>query len=375
MVRLREGIQTVDQYIPGRRAPVHDDGPALLGLASNECPYAPFPSVLSALDRAGKEANRYASAFAEPLREVVAERWGVAVDRVAAGAGSMALCTQALLATCDGAAEVVYASPSFVGYPLMASIAGARAVPVPVTAGRHDLDAMAARITDRTRAVFVCNPNNPTGTTVTAAELGAFLETVPSDCLVILDEAYAEFDDPSSALDSRAFLDVHDNLMVSRTFSKAYGMAGLRVGYAVAGPEVAGIIQSTLPFNVSGPAMAGAIAALQEDELLADRVAEVRRERTRVLRAARQCGLDLPDSQGNFVWFPTTEGIVAVDDALERARILSRMLPPFGVRVTLGTPQDNDRLIETFTELASPGIDTDVVARRTEKPSCVSEAR
>ena len=357
VVRLRAGIQTVDQYVPGRRAGA-GDGTPLVGLASNECPYPPFPSVLEALGQASAGSNRYAAAFAEPLREVIAERWRMPVDRVVAGSGLMTICTHVLLATCDPGSEVVYAWPSFVGYPLMTSTAGARGVPVPVTPeGRHDLAAMLDAITPRTRVVFVCNPNNPTGTVLATTEIEDFLSEVRDDVLVVLDEAYAEFSEECSDEESRRLLASHPQLLLGRTFSKAYGLAGLRAGYALASSEVASIVQSMLPFNVGAPAMAGAVAALAEQELLTERIAEVCAERSRVIEAARMAGLDLPESHGNFIWLPTAAHAARLDTLFESHRILSRLLPPFGVRVTLGTQQQNSRLIEALRAAAEIPLD------------------
>ena len=279
-VHLRPVLSTLPAYVPGRTVA------GAIKLASNETPHPPLPAVLDRIAQAAAGANRYPDSNAVALTAALAERFGVDAARVAVGCGSVSLCTQLVQAVADADEEVIYAWRSFEAYPIITAVSGASSVQVPLVDYVHDLDAMAERITGKTRLLFVCNPNNPTGTAVRRDALVAFLRRVPEDVVVALDEAYREYVTDADVPDGVSLLDEHPNLVVLRTFSKAYGLAGLRVGYAIAAdPAVAAALRQTqVPFAVSTVAQEAALASLEPaaEAQLRDRVAEVVSERERV---------------------------------------------------------------------------------------------
>jgi histidinol-phosphate aminotransferase len=317
-------------------------------LASNENPFPPLPGVLDAVAVAAATLHRYPDPSASALVAALAERLAVPPAWVALGTGSVGVLQQVLQAVAEPGDEVVFAWRSFEAYPIVTGIVGATAVPVPLTSdARHDLDAMADAVTDRTRLVLVCTPNNPTGTTVGHGELAAFLGRVPSDVLVLLDEAYVELvGTAEDAVDGLALVREHENVAVLRTFSKAYGLAGLRVGYAVAREPVAAALRATaVPFGVSGVAQAAALASLAAEPALRERVASIVAERGRVAAALAEHGVVTPPSGANFVWLPFGEASVAFGAACEAVGVSVRVFPGEGVRVSVGEPEANDRVV------------------------------
>lgn len=352
----RGHVAAIPRYVPGR-PPTPRPGLTTYKLSSNENPYPPLPGVLEATEAALAGLNRYPDAGNALLYGALSERVGVEVDRLAAATGSVALIYHLLQAYAGPGDEVVYAWRSFEAYPIAVAAVGATAVQVPLTDDfRHDLDAMAAAVTDRTRVVMVCTPNNPTGPALTQTELDAFLVKVPSEVVVVVDEAYLEFvrsDDPVDGVRTQA---AHDNVVLLRTFSKAYGLAGLRVGYAVAHPEVADALRAiTLPFAVSVPAQVAAVESLRHHEALAARVDALVGERERVLAAVRGAGWQVPDAQGNFVWFATGGQTAAFVRAAEEVGIAVRPFGEEGVRVSIGEPEGNDRLVTLAERVRPPG--------------------
>ncbi|WP_225752698.1 histidinol-phosphate transaminase [Actinotalea sp. Marseille-Q4924] len=344
-VRFRAVVDRIPAYVPGARTV----DPDAHKLSSNENPYPPLPSVRAAVERAAGEMHRYPDMFATALGEALAARHGVEPSAVVAGTGSVAVLGHVLQAFCDAGDEVVHAWRSFEAYPILVQLQGAVSVPVPVDAeGRHDLTAIAAAITDRTRVVLLCSPNNPTGPALGHTEVMELLASVPAHVVVVLDEAYVEFVRLADPLDSRAALEAHPNVVVLRTFSKAYGLAALRVGYAVARPDVArGIRTAATPFGVNHLAQVAALASLEpaaEAELL-ERVDAIVVERDRVRAALLDQGWAVPDAQGNFVWLATADRTadLAVDAAAQG--LLLRPFAGEGLRVSIGTPAANDRLL------------------------------
>ncbi|MCA0297326.1 MAG: histidinol-phosphate transaminase [Actinobacteria bacterium] len=340
--RLRAAVSGLPAYVAGRKA----TGAQVAALASNESHYPPLPAALAAIAEAAGRVNRYPDMATTALRERLAEANGVTIEEIAVGPGSVGVLSQLIAALCDAGDDVVFAWRSFEAYPILCQIAGADAVRVPLTSDeRHDLPAMIAAITERTRVVLLCSPNNPTGTALSLEELEAFLESVPSSVLVVLDEAYREFTDGEA--DTVAVYREYPNLCLLRTFSKAYGLAGLRVGYAIARPEIAeGLRRTQVPFSVSNVAEAAALAALDAGDEVAEQVATVRAERPRVEAAARELGWDVPPGQANFVWLRAgdaeRERLVA---AFDEAGIMVRGYAGDGVRVTLADPASNDRVL------------------------------
>jgi histidinol-phosphate aminotransferase len=337
-------VQTLPAYIPGARV----GATGAHKLSSNENPFPPLAGVLDAMAGAAAEINRYPDMFAVDLIGALAARHGVGLAGVVAGCGSVAVLGHVLQAFCDAGDEVVYAWRSFEAYPIAVGLLGAVGVKVPVDAdGRHDLPAMAAAIGPRTRVVLVCSPNNPTGPSVRRGELATFLAAVPDDVVVLLDEAYVEFVRDADVPDGATLLADHPNLVVLRTFSKAYGLAGLRVGYALAHPDVAGPVRTaSTPFGVNHLAQVAALASLQAEAELGERVGAIVAERARVLAGLRSQGWSVPDSQANFVWLST--GGRTADLAADAAAhgLLVRPFAGEGIRITIGEPAANDLVLE-----------------------------
>ena len=344
--RLRVALDGIPTYRPGR-PPQPRPGLTAYKVSSNENPYPPLPGVLDAATSAAAAMNRYPDMFATGLVEALARRFGVPAEHFATGTGSVGVLQQIVQACAGEGDEVVYAWRSFEAYPIVTQVVGARPVQVSLGADeRHDLAAMAAAVTERTRLVLVCSPNNPTGPAVHAAELSDFLDRLPPDVLVVLDEAYAEFvRDPDAADGLQVYRD-RPNLVVLRTFSKAYGLAGLRVGFAVAHPPVAEALRKTaVPFGVSTVAQAAALASLRVEDALLERVAALVGERDRVSAGLAAQGWELPDSQANFVWFRLGVDTPAFAAACEEAGIMVRPYGEEGVRVTIGEVEANDVLL------------------------------
>lgn len=350
--KLRAELDGIPTYKPGR-PPAVDESGALAGpafkLSSNENPYPPLPGVLEAATAAAATFNRYPDLACSALTAELAGRFDVPEAHVATGTGSVGVAQQLLQSTSGPGDEVIYAWRSFEAYPIITRISGARPVQVPLGADEvHDLDAMAAAVTDRTRLIFVCNPNNPTGTVVRRAELERFLDRVPSDVLVVLDEAYREFITDPDVPDGIDLYRDRPNVAVLRTFSKAYGLAGLRIGFAVAHEPVAAALRKTaVPFGVSQLAQDAAVASLRAEPALLERVAGLVTERTRVVQALTGQGWTVPETQANFVWLRLGERTTDFAAAAERAGTTVRPFAGEGVRITIGETEANDLLLRT----------------------------
>jgi histidinol-phosphate aminotransferase len=342
----RANVAEIPPYVAGR-PPTVRPGMTSYKLSSNENPYPPLPGVIEAVQAGVSAMNRYPDMGSAALYEALARAFDVPADHLSVATGSVGLIYQLVQAFCDPGDEVVFAWRSFEAYPIAVTAAAATAVKVPVLAdGRHDLDAMAAAITDRTKVVLVCTPNNPTGPAVTQAELDAFLARVPSHVLVVVDEAYVEFVRMADPVDGVATYRRHDNVVLTRTFSKAYGLAGFRVGYAVAPAPIAAALRAvSLPFGVSTIAQAAAIASLERRDELFERVEALVVERTRVVDGLRSVGWDVPEAQGNFVWFELGERTLDFAAAADEAGITVRPFAGEGCRVSIGEPEANDRLV------------------------------
>ena len=344
--QARRNVSQIPTYVPGK-PPTPQPGLTTYKLSSNENPYPPLPGVLEAAMRAAESMNRYPDMGNTALYDALSTNLGVPADDLAVATGSVALIYQLFNAFCDPGDEVIYAWRSFEAYPIAATAAAATSVQVPVLDdGRHDLDSMAAAVTDRTKVVIVCTPNNPTGPAVTQADLDAFLAKVPPHVLVVVDEAYLEFVRMDDAIDGLATYRAHSNVVLTRTFSKAYGLAGFRVGYAVGPAALAGALRAvSLPFGVSSIAQAAAIASLASTVALFERVDALVAERSRVVAAVRDAGWELPDAQGNFVWFPLGERTTDFAAAADELGIVVRPFAGVGARVSIGETEANDRLI------------------------------
>jgi len=348
-VRIRPEIAALPSYKQGRQA-----GADAFKLSSNENPFAPLPSVVAAI-QAATGVNRYPDASSPRLRARIAERFGVADDAVHIGAGSVSILYQLAQATSGPGDEILFSWRSFEAYPGLAVVAGAKAVTVPNTPdGRHDLVAMAAAVTDRTRMILVCTPNNPTGPVVTQDEFDAFLDAVPSGILIVLDEAYAEFVTDHAAVDGLRVLSAgRADVVVLRTFSKAYGLAGLRIGYAVGHPRILDAARSTgIPLSVTAAAEEAALASLDAEQELLERVGVIVERRERLVAALRAVGWAVPDSQANFVWLPAGERTLDVAAAFEAAGLIVRPFAGDGVRITVGEEESLDRVVAVAASVA-----------------------
>ena len=342
--RFRSVLDQFNPYKPGQR--VANAAGRSFKLASNECPFGPLPSVAEAIVAAAAEINWYPDNHAEALTEAIARRHDVPVSHVALGCGSVGVAQQLLAAAAEPGTEVLYAWRSFEAYPILVPLTGAAGVRVPLRDERHDLPAMAAAVTPRTRVIFVCNPNNPTGTVVHAAELEEFLARVPPECLVVLDEAYADYvRDPAVPNGIDVYRD-RPNVAVLRTFSKAHGLAGLRVGYLIGPEPVAAAARTTmLPFTVNALAQTAAIASLAAEAELMERVDLAVKERARVRDELLAQGWTVPPTEANFVWLrlgPDTQDFAAV---CAEAGISIRPFGDEGARISVGTPEADDAFL------------------------------
>ena len=358
-VRLRAALDQVPAYVPGKPAAA-PAGVTAYKISSNENPYPPLPSVLEVVREAAGAINRYPDMAVTELTQALADTLGVPAEHIATGTGSVGVLGQVIAATCDPGDEVVYAWRSFEAYPIVTALAGAQSVQVGLDDhARHRLDAMHASITDRTKVVIVCTPNNPTGPMVTHAELERFLDAVPSRVLVVIDEAYIEFVTDEEAPRSLELYRDRPNVMVLRTFSKAYGLAGLRIGYAVAHPPVAAALRKTAtPFGVNSIAQAAAVASLKAFDELKERVDSLVAERTRVVEMLRGQGWLIPETQANFVWFGLGDRSGDFAAAAQAAGLTLRQYGTDGVRATIGETEANDVLIRVAGEfLAERPID------------------
>jgi len=349
-----------------RRIPVYPaaDGYSLSGdvamLASNETPFAPMQAVQDAIAKSLGGLNRYPDPTNSALRKALSDRYDIPVQRIAIGNGSCDILLAAGEALLEPGAELVYAWPSFSVYPHLAAASGARAIEVPVDERHgHDLDAMLREITAATRLVIVCNPNNPTSTALPFAEIAAFVRAVPRHVAVILDEAYCEFNllqDPGDSLD---LLARHPNLVLLRTFSKVYGLCGLRVGYALCGSEDfrTAVDQVRQPFFCNAAAQAAALESLKHQDEVTRRVERNLAERIGLTDGLRELGIEAAESQANFVWFDLGEERVEADvmRGLAERGILVRAGGALGregaLRVTVGTQAENERFLETLAAL------------------------
>ena len=339
--RLRPELADLPAYAPGRTVP------GAIKIASNETVHGPLPSVRAAIASAVDNLNRYPDNGYVELKERLAKHVNFAPEHISVGCGSVSLCQQLIQITATVGDEVLFGWRSFEIYPLQVRTAGATPVQVPLTDHTFDLDAMLAAITDRTRLIFVCNPNNPTSTVVDPDALARFVAAVPPHILVVLDEAYIEYVRGDLVPDSFGLVRAHSNVVVLRTFSKAYGLAGLRIGYAVADPDIVTALSKVyVPFTATSVSQAAAIACLDAaDELLA-RTDAVVAERARVSTALQDAGYDLPASQANFVWLPLVGRAQQFAADAANSRIIVRPYGEDGVRVTVASPDENDTFLE-----------------------------
>lgn len=336
--------------------PAYRQGKAVEGgfkLSSNENPFPPLAGVLQAAQDASSVLHRYPNGHAPELSERLAERYGVATEQVIIGAGSVSLLAQLVIAAAGAGDEVIYSWRSFEAYPLLPVMSGATSVTVPNRPDHgHDLPAMARAITDRTRLVIVCTPNNPTSTIVTQQEFADFMALVPSDLLVILDEAYAEFVTDPAAVSGIPLLSRYPNLVVLRTFSKAYGLAGLRIGYGIGPvPVIDAARSASIPLAVTHQAQLAAMASLDHEAELFERVEHIARLRATIYEGLQAQGWSVPEPQGNFVWLSTGEHTDAAAEILLGNGIMARPFHPEGIRISIGESESVEKLLASTQEI------------------------
>lgn len=351
---LRPSVDAIPAYIAGK-PPKAVAGLTSYKISSNENPYETLPEIRDAILANLSGVNRYPDMQAGALIEALATRFLVDAGNLALGTGSVGVLQQFVQATCEAGDEVVHAWRSFEAYPIVATVNGAKSVPVPLCADEsHDLAGILAALTPRTRLILICQPNNPTGVAVRSDELRKFLSQVPPEITVVLDEAYIEFTtapDVPNGLDLFAEYRDRENIAVLRTFSKAYGLAALRIGFAIAAPRVAGALRKcAVPFGVSTLAQAAAIAALGAEPKLLERVKSITDERSRVIAGLRASGWSTPDSQGNFVWLRLGDATSDFHEMCLNRGLSVRAYGTDGVRVTIGEIEANDRFLEIAAE-------------------------
>ncbi len=349
-ISARSVLGKLPRYAAGK-PPTVLEGVQSYKLSSNENPLPPLPAVLAAI-RDRTDINRYPDPATTSLRTELAAFLGVPAEDIVTGAGSLGALNQILAAFAgqndfDAPDEVIYAWRSFEAYPICVGLAGAESRPVPVRAdGTHDLDAMAAAVTDRTRVILLCTPNNPTGPALSGAAVEDFLNRVPANVVVVIDEAYQEFVRDAGVVDGLEMYRRYPNVIVLRTFSKAHGLAGLRVGYSVSQPDLtAHLRMSAVPFAVSQVAETAAVASLQHFDQVAERVQGIVDERVRVVDGLKALGWKIPEAQGNFVWLAFGESTPDFAAQADRQGLSVRAFGTEGVRVSIGEPEANTRFL------------------------------
>lgn len=344
---FRPEIMEMPLYKQGKPAP--DDG---FKLSSNENPYPPLPSVVAAIEDA-LTVNRYPEGGSTELRTRLAEQHGVTPEQIFVGPGSIYVLFDLLLATSSRGDEIIYPWRSFEGYPNVVTSIGASSVKVPLNPDlSHDIEGLLRAVTPNTRAIVLCSPNNPTGNVLTTAEVEQLLAQLPSDVLVVLDEAYSEFVRDESAVDGMELLPHHSNLAVVRTFSKAYGLAGLRIGYAVSSSRViAAAMGAGLPLAVSSVAQAAALASLDAKPELLERVSHLVTVRNRLVSGLQAQGWEVTDSQGNFVWLSTGGRTSDAEQIFLDHGVVVRAFHPEGIRITIGEDESVDAVLSAAAEV------------------------
>lgn len=350
-VHLRPEIVSLPAYRQGRPAPENS-----FKLSSNESPFETPQWVTEAI--AAATVTRYPESTSRLVRESIAVDWGCDPDEVIVGAGSVSLLYQLIQAVAGPGDSVVFAWRSFEAYPWIATVAGAQPIQVPNRHDhRHDLEAMLAAITERTRAVIVCTPNNPTGTAVTTEEFEDFVSRAPRNVLIILDEAYAEFSHEPDIVCGKRVTGNYPNVVTLRTFSKAYGLAGLRIGYGIGPTDVVAAATSTaIPMVVTEQAQLAALAVLAHRDDAMARVAELCGRRDRVWAELIGQGWAVPRPHGNFVWLPTADDTVLASELLETAGIVARVFPGEGIRVTIGESDSVEPFLAAAARIIAAGL-------------------
>ena len=359
--KVRPAVNALAAYRPGKGAAQAEQDHGITGaikLASNENPYAPVPAVTAAIQEAASGVNRYGDHRASELRAAIADWVGstagveLGADQVAVGCGSVGLLQQLCLTYVDPGDEVVFPWLSFEAYPSAVKMMGG--VPVnPALVDHHfDMEAVAAAVSQRTKLVLLATPNNPTGTAITTGQVGELLSSIPNNVVVVVDEAYREFANPELGDPVVDLLPHHRNLVVTRTFSKAYGLAGIRVGYAITDAEIVTEMDKILlPFAVNSAAQAGALAAINSLADIQPKIDQILAERDRVVAELTKAGWTLPPAEANFVYLALGDRADEISLALERQGVVTRPFSGEGIRVTIGTETENNRFLTALAGL------------------------
>ena len=350
---VRPGVRQIQRYEPG------EDHPGCIKLSSNENPRPPHPGLVEAVIAAMLQSNRYPESGVPDLTRALASHHGIPDDEVMVGHGSNEI-IDLLVRACAGAGDnVIFPVPSFIVYHLIAKVCGCEGVGVPCRDYRLDLPAMRKAVNDRTRAIFLCNPNNPTSTYVTEMEVRDFLRDLPNDLFVVMDEAYIDYVDAKDFPDSMQLRREYPNLVILRTFSKFYAVAGVRVGYAIAHRDVVDVLHRVRqPFIVSRLAEAAGLAALEFAHEIAPLAKETSAERERVRDEVLKLGFACPPSQANFLFVDLGSSDLDLFVALQRRKVIVRRLGQFGstrnsYRISIGTPDENDLFIRALRDIVS----------------------
>lgn len=350
-VTPRAALGKLPRYAAGK-PPAAVEGIQSYKLSSNENPLPPLPEVLAAISDF-ETINRYPEPTAAPVRAALAELLDVPADDIVMGTGGLGAFNQILAAFAGSndngePDEVIYPWRSFEAYPISVGLTGAESVQVPLASGgRHDLAAMAAAITERTKVIVLCTPNNPTGPALRTDEVEDFLNQVPARVVVVIDEAYHDFNRDPQMVKGLEMYRKYSNVVLLRTFSKAYGLAGLRIGYSISNPEITEILRiAASPFTASSVAQEAAVASIELHEKIIERVQTLVFERDRVLEGLRALGWDIPDAQGNFIWLNLAENSLEFAALAEKNGIAVRPFAGDGVRVSIGEVEANTRFLE-----------------------------
>lgn len=353
--KVRPALSALAGYRPGKVAGQVEAEHGIansIKLSSNENPWPPIGPVAEAVREAVDGANRYGDNTAAEVCEAIAQWHDVPRERVTVGCGSSGLLQQVFMTYVSPGDDVVFPWHSFEIYPVFCTIFDARGIKVPLKDYAFDLDAVADAVTEQTSVVFLATPNNPTGTAISMSDVAEFMTRVPDDVIVVVDEAYREFNDPAMGDPVVDLQPQFPNIVVTRTFSKAFGLAGLRSGYCVAHPDVIAEINKTrLPFSVNNLAQAGMLAAIEHVDLAMAQVEELIAERTRCVEALRSVGIPVVDGTANFVFIPTGDATMGLATEFEQRGVITRPFPDFGLRITIGTAEQNDRWLAACAEV------------------------
>jgi len=358
MITVSDNIKTINPYVPGKPLEELERELGITGsikLASNENPLGPSPKAIAAIKKALEGLNRYPDGSGYYLSQALAKKYGVDLSQIMLGNGSNELIELAVRTFVLPGDEVVSADPSFVVYKMITQAAGGTNIIVPLKDDRHDLDAMAERITPKTKLVFIANPNNPTGTMNTSVEMDRFMNRVPDHVIVAIDEAYCEYVTHADYPDSLDYLRDGKNMLVLRTFSKIYGLAGLRIGYGITKPEFAELMNKVRqPFNTNSLGQAGALAALADRKHVEKSIAINNEGKQFLYQSFNRLGISFIKTETNFIMFETRFSSQELYALLLKTGVIVRSMSGNRIRVSIGLPEENKRFVDELEKILNP---------------------